>query len=166
MKTLCFTVTSVTSAQVQCDFAEVVGNIPELGSWDPAKGVKARGPSDREYTTTVYVPDHIHEIEFKWVFCHRGTFSWEIGLNKIVFDLPQTPGAICHIVNSVNGPAQTYHETEFPEKNWVNEGKKDSCHAKCLRHILTPQKWTRGQKLLGIGIGLLVPIAIAIKTKH
>ena len=72
-KTLIFTVTLVPADLMEgSDFAAVVGNIPELGSWDPAKGVKSAGPSDGQYTATVLVSDDTLEIEFKWVFYSGG----------------------------------------------------------------------------------------------
>ncbi|XP_045158749.2 uncharacterized protein LOC123524542 [Mercenaria mercenaria] len=168
MITVIFTVTSASDI---CDWAAIVGNIPELGSWDPTKGVIAIRHTNTKYAATVNIPEGLNKIEFKWIFWHGGHMSWEAGRNKVIYDLPKKAGSVCHISNVLNGPARKLSEIDPPSRynfQGISRCYTDMTRNNCERisRFLNPQNWSRRSQILGLGLCLLVPLCAAMKIMH
>lgn len=68
----------------------VVGNIPELGNWDPAKAIKMSPDAYPTWTVTTSLPANT-TIEFKFIkIDDSGNVIWEQGANR-VYTVPGSP---------------------------------------------------------------------------
>lgn len=73
----------------------IVGNIPELGNWDPDKCTEAMlNPNYPEWFLPVSVPAGT-TIEFKFIKKDaNGTVTWESGENRVITSSPESAGSI------------------------------------------------------------------------
>lgn len=71
----------------------VVGNVPELGAWDPSEAPEAmHNPNYPEWFLPVAVPTDT-QLEFKFVkMADDGTVTWESGSNRTFTSPPQRSG--------------------------------------------------------------------------
>lgn len=86
-----FTATSAPATQVTFELyhdltvwgegLRIVGDIPELGDWDPELGVELDGSSWPWWTATVTIPSGTH-FEYKAVLSSGAGTSWERGGNR------------------------------------------------------------------------------------
>jgi len=80
----------VSATTVFGENVHVVGNIPELGSWDPAKAPEAMmNPNYPEWFLPVSVPLNT-ALQFKFVKKNGGSVTWEGGSNRN-FTSPSSP---------------------------------------------------------------------------
>jgi len=62
----------------------LVGDVPELGSWDPARGVELQGDDYPTWTASVLLPPGA-AVEYKYVRrSGDGQAEWELGHNRAV----------------------------------------------------------------------------------
>ncbi len=80
----------VNATTVMGENVHVVGNIPELGGWDPAKAPEAMmNPNYPEWFLPVSVPLNT-ALQFKFVKKNGGSVTWEGGSNRN-FTSPSSP---------------------------------------------------------------------------
>ena len=65
----------------------VVGSLPKLGEWDPAKASSASSMDKKVWSTLVQLPSSMARkpIEFKAIMKHKnGNVEWEAGENRVL----------------------------------------------------------------------------------
>ena len=84
--------------QAETNYGEniyIVGNIPELGNWDPDNCTEALlNPNYPEWFLPVSVPDGT-QIEFKFIKKDStGAITWESGENRVITSSPDSAGSV------------------------------------------------------------------------